>query len=416
MAVNNSLVQVITYLPSALALLQNQNCFFSTANFKFDGFEKKEPMNLGDTVSYSLPYRVTTANSLVASIQGLNERKRNLTVDFPLSAAYAYTDLQYIFNDGSGQLPKVAKSACVALGAKFEARVAKVAETNTFRFYGDSITPITTFQQLAQALAFFRTFGAAPENTKGYIADMAVPLIVNSGQNQFTLDRNNKNAMSWELGPFSRCEWYSSNLLPVHTAGTEGKTNTTLTVVSTTLNADGGVTSITFSGTNAASDVNSVKAYDKFQFSDGVSGKTNVRFLTFQGYVISSAPAQFAAAADAASTAGSQVTVTLTYPLQAAAGSEQNINTAIVAGMQVKVLGDHRCGLITSGDPLFCAMPVLPDEAPYPTARETDMDTGVSLRTYWGSQFLQAQRAVVNDGILGVDLVPEYSMMLTFPV
>ncbi len=413
---DNSLVQVITYLPSALALLQNQNCFFSTANFKFDGFEKKTPMNLGDTVSYSLPYRVTTVNSLVAQIQGLNERKRNLTVDFPLSASYSYTDLQYIFNDGSGQLPKVAKSACVALGAKFEARVAKVAETNTFRFYGNGITPITTFQQLAQALAFFRTFGAVPENTKGYVADMAVPLIVNSGQNQFTLDRNNKNAMSWELGPFGRCEWYQSNLLPVHRSGTEGVKNQTLTVVSTTSNADGGVITITFSGTNAANDTNSVKQYDKFQFDDGVSGFADLRFLTFQGYEVSSSPVQFAATADATSTGGNQVTVTLSYPLQAASGSEQNINQAIVAGMTGRFLPDHRCGLITSGDPLFCAMPVLPDESPYNTARETDMDTGVSLRTYWGSQFLQAKRAVVNDGILGVDLVPEMSMMLVFPV
>lgn len=270
--------------------------------------------------------------------------------------------------------------------------------------------------QLATALAFFRNFGAAKDNTMGYLSDLTFPGIVNSGLNQFTLDRGNREANSWEIGRFSNCEWYQSNLLKTHTAGTEGNAGTTLTVVSVVTNPDGGVIQITFSGTSAALDPNSIKAFDKFQFSDGVAGKPNLRFLTFIGHEVSQSPVQFRATADAASTAGSQVTVNIFPPLQATSGRNQNINNAIVAGMQVTVLPDHRCGLIMSGNPLFLAMPKLPDEDPYKTAVSQDPDSGASIRMYYGSLFGQNQRGNVHDIIWGRTLVDEYAMMVALPV
>jgi hypothetical protein len=222
--------------------------------------------------------------------------------------------------------------------------------------------------------------------------------------------------MSWEVGRFSNCDWYQSNLLPIHEAGTEGVQASTLTVVSTTLDADGAVTAITFSGCNAASDADSVKQYDKFQFSDGVAGQPDMRFRTFVGHEVSASPVQFRATADAASTGASQVTVSIYPALQANAGKDQNINNAIVAGMQCTVLPDHRCGLITSGNPLYLAMPRLPEEVPFPTANEVDPDTGVSMRMYYGSLFGQNERGMIHDCIWGSTLVDEYAMMIAFPV
>jgi hypothetical protein len=308
------------------------------------------------------------------------------------------------------------KSAVAELGTQVESNVSALAETNTFRFYGDGINPINSYLQLANALAFFRNFGAATMDTKGYLSDLTYPLIINSGLNQFTLDRGNEEAQSWEIGDFSRCQWYQSNLLKTHLSGTEGTAGSVLTVVSTTLDANGAVVAITFSGTNAANDANSIKAYDKFQFSDGVSGQTNLRFLTFIGHKLSQSPVQFRATADAGSTAGSQVTVNIYPPLQVNAGQDQNINTPIVAGQQVTVLPSHRCGLITSGDPLFLAMPRLPEEVPYPTAVSMDPDSGSSIRQYYGSLFGQNQRGMVHDCIWGSTLVDEYAMMVALPL
>jgi hypothetical protein len=415
MSAENILQQVITYNESNLALLLNSFAFISTANKKFQRFNDDIPKNLGDTVSFDLPPRFTTTNSLVISFQAAAQRIQQLTVSQQASTAYEFTAQQFIFNVRD-YMKVFGKSAVAELGTQVEANVAQLAETNTFRFYGDGVTPISTYLQLANSLAFFRNFGAAKDNTMGYLSDLTFPLIVNSGLNQFALDRNNKEAMSWEIGEFSNCKWYQSNLLKTHTSGTEGNAGSVLTVVSTVQNSEGGVIQITFSGTSAASDPNSIKAYDKFQFSDGVSGQPDLRFRTFIGHVISQNPVQFRATADAASTGGSQVTVNIFPALQAAAGRDQNINYEIVAGMQVTVLPNHRCGLIMAGDPLFLAMPKLPDEVPYPTSVMTDPDSGASLRQYYGSLFGQNQRGMVHDIIWGSTLVDEYSMMVALPV
>lgn len=412
---NNILQQVITYNESNLALLLNSFALISTSNKKFQRFNDDIPKNLGDTVSFDLPPRFTTTNSLVVSFQSAEQRVQQLTVNKQASTAYEFTAQQFIFNVRD-YMNQFGKSAIAEIGTQVESDIAELAETNTFRFYGDGVTPISTYLQLANSLAFFRNFGAAKDNTMGYLSDLTFPQVVNSGLNQFTLDRGNREAMSWEIGEFSNCKWYQSNLLKTHQAGTEGNAGTTLTVVSVTTNADGGVTGITFSGTSAASDANSIKAYDKFQFSDGVAGQTDLRFRTFIGHVVSQSPVQFRATADAASTAGSQVTVSIYPALQAAAGKNQNINTPIVAGMQVTVLPNHRCGLIMAGNPLFLAMPRLPEEVPYPTSVQQDPDSGASIRQYYGSLFGQNMRGMVHDIIWGRTLVDEYAMMVALPV
>ena len=410
----NILQDVQTYNDSNLALLVNSSAFLNISNSKFDNFENIEK-NLGDSVAFDLPPRFTTTGSLVVSFQDAEQRIETLTVDQEESVAYNFTAQEFIFNTRD-YMEKFGRGAMAELSTKVESNIATVCETSPYRFYGDGVTPITSYSQLANALALFRNYGAAKDNTVAVLDDLSFPRVVNSGLNQFVIGRNEREAMSWEIGSFSNCDWYQSNLLPTHIAGTEGTAGSTLTVVSTTLNAAGAVTAITFSGTNAALDADSVKEHDSFQFSDGVAGQPNLRFRTFIGHEVSQNPVQFRATADAASTAGSQVTVTIDPPLQVNAGRDQNINNAIVAGMQATVLPSHRCGVIMAGKPLFLAVPRLPDEAPFPTARSTDPDTGISLRTYFGSQFGQNSRGMVHDVIWGKTLVPEYAMKIALPL
>jgi hypothetical protein len=411
---DNILQQVQTYQMSNLAYLQNLNCFISTANTRFKDFDKIEA-NLGSTVTFDLPPRFVTANSLVAVFQPADQRVQSLSVSNAYNTSYVFSAEQFIFNVRD-YMEKFGKAATEELGAAIEANVAQNCVTNTYRFYGNGLTPINSYQQLAQALAMFRNYGSAAGEAKGYLQDTAVPSIVNSGLQQFAQDRNNEIAMSWEVGDFSRCKWYQSNLLPIHIAGTEGQNGTVLTVVSTTVNAANQVTAIEFSGTTAGNDPASVLQYDKFQFNDGVAGFNNMRYLTFTGHQPSANPVQFIATATAGSTGGSHVTVSVYPPLQAAAGNTQNLNQPILPGMQVSVLPSHRAGLITAGDPLFLGMPRLPTEVPFPTSSTTDPDTGVSLRMYYGSKFGENQRGMIHDVIWGSTLVPEYSMALIFPL
>ena len=409
---NNILQQVQTYQMSNLAYLQNLNCFVATANTRFKDFEKLTA-NLGDTVTFDLPPRFTVAQSLVATFQSADQRVVNLVVDQAINVSYAFTAQQFIFNV-EDYMEKFGKAAVMEMAADIEANVAEVCVTEPYRFYGDGVTQINSYGQLAAALAFYRNYGAAKDNTKFYLSDIAQSQIVVTGLNQFVPRRNDEIANSWDVGNFDRAEFYVSNLLPVHTAGTVGQTGLTLTVVSFTQDANGGVITITFSGA-PTTDANAVKNYDKFQFSDGVGSLPNLRYLTFIGHKPSANPVQFRATADAASSGGN-VTVSVYPPLQAASGNTQNLTSAIQAGMQVTCLPSHRAGMITAGNPLFIAMPMLPEEVPFPTANEVDPDTAVSLRMYYGSLFGQNQRGMVHDCIWGKRAVPEYLMSVIFPL
>ena len=418
----NILEQVATYQASDLAYLINLNCFTESANFKFLNFED-EIGNLGDTVTFDRTARYISNNSLVITTQASVQRVQTLTVNNAQNVAYNFTSQQILFNVEK-YWDKFAKSAVEELAANVEASIANVGVQNTFRFYGDGVTNITSFNQLAKMLSFYRNFGAPKNETKGFLSDTAVPDIIGSGLNQFATARNDETAMSWEVGPFSRAMWYQSNLLPVHIAGTIGNAGTVLTVVSTTKNTNGEMTAILFSqGVSNTGDPSAILQYDKFQFTDNIAGKQNLRFLTFIGHFQSNSPVQFAAASTVASDLvnNGQVNVTLYPPLlpgavQAASSDTMNINFDIIAGMQATVLPSHRAGVLHAGQPLFVGMPTLPTQEPFYSASEYDEDTGVSMRCYWGTVLGQNLQIMAHDCAWGYTMVPEYSMSVIFPL
>jgi hypothetical protein len=412
MATNNILQSVQTYQDSGLALLQNSVCWFKNANTKFKDFEKLTG-NLGDTVTFDKVPKSVSKDGLVVEFQESEQRVQSLTVDRAKNVARAFTAQQQIFNlDANNYMQKFGKSDIAELASVIESDIAEVAIENTYRFYGDGRTPINSYTQLAKALALFRNIGTAKNDTKGFIPDIAVPDIIGTGLNQFAANRNNEDANSWELGPFSKCDWFSSNLLATHYAGNVGEDDLTLTVVS--ISNDG--TQITFDGA-ANDDASAIKEGDLLQFQDGVGSYTNLRFLTFFGHHVSQSPVQIRATADAESNGSGRVVVEISPALISTAGSQnQNINTPVVAGMQAKALPSHRAGLIYSGNPLYIAMPQLPDEAPFATAYQADPDTGIALRMYYGSAFGQNQRGMVHDCIWGRTLVDEYALRVIFPM
>ena len=411
---SNILTQVQTYQLAHLAFLQNYGCFIHTSNKKFKDFQKFTG-NLGDTVTFDLPPRFVTEPTLVATFQPSAQRVQTLTVSNALNTAYAYTSQQMIFNV-ERYMEVFGKAAVAEIATGVEANVAGLAETQPYRFYGNGVDQISSFGQLAQMLAQYRTYGYAHENIKVYLADTAVPLIVNSGLNQFVMDRNEEMSMSWMVGDWMGVEYYQSNLLPVHIAGTVGNLAQTLTVLSTNDPTGNNITQITFSGAST-NDLNAIKKYDSIQFVDNVSGQPNMRYLTFIGHRPSAAFVQVAATADSASDGSGHVTVSITSALCSVAGNaNQNLSYNVVANMQVTVLPSHRCGLVVGGDALYLAMPQLPDQSPFITANTIDEETGVSLRLTHGATFGQNQLGFINDVIWGSTAPGEYLMKLAFPL
>lgn len=429
----NILQQVQTYQRSGLALLQNLCCHIATANTKFKDFDKIQA-NLGSTVTFDLPPRFTTTASLVASFQPAVQRVQTLACDQANNTSFAVTSQQRIFNLEKGEedyMRVFGKSAIAELATQVEGNIAlnwasavnsQLTNTlNTFsgpyRFFGNGLTALTSYQQLSQAIMFFKNYGSVAEGIKAYLPDSVVPSIVGSGLNQFVPHRNDEIAMSWEIGDFGtpRVSYYQSNLMPLHVSGNTGVNQQTLTVVSTNDPTGQNVTQITFSGAST-SDANAVFSGDLFQFQDGVSGQTNLRYLTFIGHFPSANPVQFRATANAASNSSGNVTISITPALNWAGGENQNLNTPIVAGQQVLGLPSHRCGGILGGDAFYLAMPQLPEQSPYDTANEYDDDTGCSLRLTYGSLFGQNQTGMIYDETHGSVIVPEYSMRYIIPL
>ena len=408
---------VQTYQESNLAYLLNHFAFINTCNKKFKNFDTIQA-NLGDTVTFDLPPRFSTVSSLTASFEAAEQRTQGLKVDKEVSTSYLFNSQQIIFNIENtsaaqkSYMDKFGASANEEIGTEIEADVAGLCESHTYRFFGNG-SAINSYGQLASAMAFFRNYGAAKGTAKGFLDDLAVPGIVNTGLTQFVMKRNEEIANSWELGSFSKCDWLQSNLLPIHTAGTVCDAVTKLVVTAVTTDPDGGISAITCSG--GGTDADAIKQYDLLQFDDSVSGQINVRYRTFIGHKPSGNPVQIQATANAASSTDS-VTIQILPKLYNATGNKQNITTAITVGMKLTTLPTHRCGLIYSGNAMFLAMPQLPDQPPFDTWNTIDKDSGCSVRMTYGSRFGENEQGMVHDNIWGKTMPPEYAMRLVFPL
>lgn len=400
-------------------------------------------MNLGSVVTFDLPPRATISNGLVAAWQSAVQRVQSLSCDQAANASFPVTSQQRIFNLEKGEedyMRVFGKSFIAELANQIEANLAMNCnssvpvmavdqngqsyptgalhtESGPFRYFGDGLTPISSYQQLAQSIMFFKNFGSVSHGIKYYLPDTIIPTVVGNGLNQFAPYRNDEIANSWEVGDFGTppVSYYQSNLLPIQVAGDVGVNGTVLTLVSTNDPTGNNVTQLTFSGATD-SDANAIFSGDLMQFIDGVSGQPNMRYLTFIGHKPSANPVQVRALANAAANAAGNVTINIFPALNWAGGQNANLNNALAAGMQVKVLPSRRCGMIIGGDAGYVAMPQLPEQRPYDTANEYDPDTGVSMRLTYGSLFGQNQTGMIYDCTWGSTVVPEYSMQLAVPL
>jgi hypothetical protein len=431
---SNALVAVQTFQPSELAFLTNACPMARNANPKFKDFQNKTA-NLGDTVGIWIPPDSIAADGLVASFQASTQIEHTLKCDQAANASRAFTNQQYVFNlNANDYLEQFGRADTLAVATKIEISLGKNSdssvpvmainsngqsyatgalhtESGPYRFFGDGVTAINSYQQLEQAFINFTQLGEA-QVTKVFLPSKAIPAIIGTGLNQFVPRRNEESAMSWELGEFGGVDYVRSNLLPRHVSGTIGNSSGAsqlLTVVS--INAAG--TEIVCT-TPVTTDSEAIFSGDLGVFVDGVSGQPNLRFLTYYGKAETSEPVQIRMTSSEASSGG-DITIQVTPALISAPGATQNINAAIAAGMQIKVMPTHRCGLLVNGNAFYLAMPMLPDEVPYPTESKNDEETGLSLRMYYGSRYGENFRGMVTDAIWGSTIVPNRSMRLLFP-
>lgn len=438
--INNTLQQVAVYADIATAQMRNSFCGIATANKNLERFENIK-YNLGTTIQIPKTLRWVGSNGLVPNFEGMNQRFQDLQVTFSANVGMQFTMLQREYNvEKAGyQFMEDAGKSCISqLGTYVEkdlfnefisAGVTVDSNQNVtgmnyqsgpVRFYGDGYTNLDSFGKLADAFARFRDFGSPELETDCYLPLMTESAISNSGLGQFALNRNNEIAKTWEVGNYAGVNIYRSNLLPIHYSGNVGNAgvgSNVLTVVSTTKNSSGQITSIVFSGATA-SDVNAIYYGDRFGVQQGTAGLPNLYFTTFVGNSVTQQPVQFRSIAAAAANGGGQVTVNIYPYLQVGQPKDDafGINTDIVTGMKFQVLPNHRAGAIIGGKSLYLAMADLPPERPFDSVTVRDKDSGVSLRHTYGAKVFQNQQGSAFYVCDGHTLIPEDSMCLVIPV
>lgn len=413
MSYTDNILQTVTTIKNiANATMQNMNPVFSSADKMFKDFQTFVA-NLGDSVSYTKVARATSVASFDLAVQPAVERIQTLVCNQPYSASQEYSVSQLLFNIEPYQWEKSwIKSAINKLANDVEVKAAKDFTIYPYRFVGDGRTPITQFLDISRFLMQFRNFGAPAEEAKFFLPDFAQPSIVNSGLNAFAIDRNNSMAQTWEIADYNRCKFLVSNNLALHTAGSEGQADSTLTVSAVTKNSAGQITHISFTGTSASNDADSVKAGDRFKITTA-----NTSLLNFTSYNRAVNPIQFMAAEDAAAVGGT-VTVELATPLYPGESLSDaiSISTDIVAGMTANVADSHYAGCIYAGQAHQVANPQLGDMSPYVTSWETDPQTGATIRVAYGTNINSGQTLLRLDTLTGSSMNPDVCMAVLFPV
>jgi len=418
MADNNVYQQVELYQSSLLPLMENLDPFIMLANKKFDNFNSNT-YSYGAAVSFDLPVRTTIEDGLVASFTPVEQPKHVLTVNKKKNGSYIVADDNHIFQQQDVWAEKYGRGFIAEYGTVVGSDIASVCETDTYRAYGDGVTAINSVEQLAQMLADLRNYGAANTKATVILPDVKMPAIIDSGLAQFVTKRNDEFANSWQLGSWNNADFYTSNLLPTHMSGTVGTLGDTLTVDS--ISGDG--SQITFSG--ASSDLttfleNDIITLDPDKlYTNTTQGGQGAKFLTWIGHKPSSQSVQVRVTADANAVAG-VVTVSIFPALNSTTGDyDENVNFDITDvagnGLTAVALNSHICGLVYTADPLYVAMPRLPEMRPFDSV-STISDEGASIRLSYGSIFGQGEMGWIFDGVYGYTLVPRYAMRIAFQI
>jgi hypothetical protein len=427
----NMLQTVETYQMNTIAWLLNQYAGMDLANKKFIDFENKTS-NLGDKISFEVGSQTVSQNSLVITTTPAILEKAELIAANAISTSNDFNEKEFTYQ---------AKDYMNIFGYQRAAELGSVIERSNFehitgtarykddqnplngqlidpssgpyRFFGNGVNQIDSFTTLSQIISNFKDYGSSDVNLCGIIPITKKDIIIGNGLDQFALNRNNSIAESWDLGTVSGCRWTSSNLLPVHMAGTIGDAQITLTLVSTNDPSGNNITQLTFSS-SLGNDINAIKAGDPIEFID-VSGQPRLRYRQWFGHGVSNQPVQVRATGDAESIGG-QITVNIYPPLQSTPGPKQNLSTSLQAGMQATIPASHIAGVVWSGNPFYVALPKLSDQRPYDTSIVTDPGSGISLRSYWGALPGLNKRIYATDSIYGAYLLARNALRVNFPL
>jgi len=420
----NNLRAVAAYTQRAIALFRI-NCTFAE---KFDRSfnDWNVPGNRGPALTFSTPSMFVAQDGLEVDFsKKYTENFATLTAtetkNIPLTLSHeelATYPLEQSIKMGG-------ESAMAEMATVIDGYLAKLAMNSPFRWYTDAnfsvVAPITkpTVQNLRHAVATFREYGSMAKAHCALPVSAAVD-ILDSGLQLFTPITNDKSIAGWEIGSLtgaSNVSFYQSYHLGKHTSGTAAGSELAITAVSDTTYTIPG-TNITKPATNVTVTVPSGKTIVANDLGD-IGHSTGLQMIRPVGHEkIDIAPQIRVVEASNASATSIVLKVfpALLAPNDGIIEPDTNIARPIATATdKLRIVGDHKRGVIWLNDYAKFAMPKLPGMKPFPSHTASDPNSAISVRMYTGAQFGKGQSASVLDCLYGGTMVPEGGMIVCLP-
>ncbi len=384
-------------------------------------------------VGYALDNWISDGDNNSGAIQ---QTVRDFSVDQKVGSNTAITGLQKAIEIAQNpELLKrqVAQNARV-MAERVEQRCSEIATENTFMAYynGDlpaagsnaKLSEVSTLSSIRHAYDNMSERGLQG-NVDVFLDHRATRRIVSSQQALFTPNMNDNSVQKWVAGlGVEGMDFFKSNLLHTHTAGSIGDGNIELTL--TNASADG--KTLTFDAGVANAGAEAAKN-DIIEFViQNLDGTDNLYPLTMGGTNadLSSQKVQARVTADAAVDAAGSIVIQVVanhdkglFARDEANGTENgfaNISRAFVTGAnadKARIIPSHKSGVMSLKDSLYLAMADLPSLAPFDSSTQT-VD-GVSLRM---GNVTNGDTRACNyyiDGLYGIYWQPESTMRICLP-
>lgn len=414
----------------AFPLLQLSLDILDLVDTKYEDWKSAQKVNTrGDSVALQLPSRFVSDDTLAigspdAAGQNYNERRTALAVN---KASHQFFSLKnedlatYDF-EGDGSLSVNTEGVIAEIATQVNSDVTEVIANAGYRTLGKGIfdstlteLPETTnlsYQQTVNNVRQFYNFGG---NTAAHIVlpSIAVSEIAGTGLQQFVPDRNDDISRDWSLGTLQgvnkKVQFYSSDLLPTHDAGTAADVSNTGYDIKAINNTE----TYMLPGTNTSVDASKltltvptgleIVVNDMLQI-ENPTGQPDIRFLQFIGHKQSYSRPQ-ARVVVGGTSAANTVEITVIPRLQRTTPAtvidpNDNLTRAIkttpAADRDLAIFAkSHIRGFALLKNYAKFASPRLPATTPYPSKTVNAQNGGVSMRVYHGY--------IPQAGVVGMD-------------
>lgn len=386
---------------TALAMFANNAPFVMTASRIYQDDFVSTGYKIGDTLQVRRQNHFIVGDGSVASPQDIIESVETITIAHQYHALIAYTiqDLTLRIEDFSRLFIAPAVQEIIT---KMEQDIAAAAEQNLYFFTGTAGTAINSFATVDTAGAKLLEQGVNIANDS-YLA-MTVrdgSALKNALLNNFTPVFNEDIVRSSAIGHLSYFDMFQSQNIRRHTAGAGPVSNP-----GDTLTVNGAVASgntIVLAGATAG-------VTDYFVAGDVIS-IAGVQSVNPVGRAATGQNMQFVITANASSTGGGAVTITVSPSIISdTSNPNRNVNNAVPNAAAVTVVGTHNVNVAypARGLDIVCP-PLYKLQVPYASVA-VDNETGLSLTVTQTGDILGYQNYMRIDLLCGFLWHPQYAV------